>query len=222
MANYKTQTNLPLETENLNTHALISWRSIVAGLLVALFSMVGFIGLGLAVGGINMDAETSIRSVGLFSGIWFLVSSIISLFIGSYFAARISKFRTGRLGSAQGVVIAALFLGLFLYQTLSLIGSAGSAAGNIIGKTGSLVAVGANNPGVSTAVGNITENALGDLNLRSDPGVVAQGVATRLVRGDADGAKNYLARQARITPTEADARIAQLRIQVDKVVSDAK
>jgi uncharacterized membrane protein len=227
--NSRTTTNsnaTALEIDHMNTHALISWRAVVAGLLVTLFAMTGLIGLGLAIGGINMDADTTAKSAGLFSGIWFLASAIISLFAGSYFAARVSKFRTSRIGSAQGLVIASLFLGLFLWQTMSVIGAAGGAVGSMLGKTGEAVASGAqkagSSPAVTSAVSNITENALGDLNLKSDPGTVAQGVGTRLIRGDADGAKNYLAYQSGISPTEADRRIAEMKVKVDKAVDDAK
>lgn len=224
MANYKV--NSPLEVETPNMHALISWRSIVAGLLIAMFSMIGLLGLGLAFGGIGLDDDTSARSVGIFTGVWFLVSTLLSIFLGSYFAARVSKFRTGRIGSAQGLVIAALFLGFFLYQTIAAIGTAGSAAGSLLGKSGSAIASGASraseNPAVSGAVRDMAEDALGDLNLSSPPQTVAQGLGTRLFRGDTEGAKNYLARQAGITPTEADARIAQMKGQVDKIVSDTK
>src|SRR5690606_17191858 len=116
--------------------ALISGRAILAGLLISFFTMLGLIGLGLALGGINMGGDTSAESVGIFTGVWFTVSALISLFVGSYFAARISKFRTGRIGSAQGLVIASLFLGFFLYQTVSAVGALGGAAGNVLQSTG--------------------------------------------------------------------------------------
>lgn len=220
MAIYKSHTHAPLETEHSNSHALISWRSIAAGFMVALFTMIGLTGLGLALGGVGMDADTSAKSAGIFSGVWFLASSALSLFAGSYFAARVSKFRTARIGSAQGLVIASLFLGLFLYQTFAVIGSVGSAAGSIVGRSAEMVSSG--NPAFTTTINNIAENTLGDLNLRSDPAIVAQGVGARLLRGDSEGAKNYLARQAGLTQAEADARIAQMRAEVDQVVADTK
>ncbi|MFA6238577.1 MAG: hypothetical protein WC635_14680 [Bacteriovorax sp.] len=226
MAIYKSHTNIPVEIDHLNSHALISYRSIVAGLLVSVFTMIGLIGLGLAVGGISMDAETSAKSAGIFSGIWFLVSTIFSLFAGSYFAARVSKYRAARIGSAQGLVIASVFLGVFLYQTFAIIGTVGSAAGKMIGKAGNIVVIGANqassNTGFGTTINNMTEDALGDLNLKDEPSVVAQGLGSRLLRRDINGAKNYLAYQAGLTPAEADARIATMRARVDKAVIDAK
>lgn len=215
-------TSVPIESEFQTMHPLLSWRSVLAGLLIAFFCMAGLIGLGMAFGGIGMDQDTSAKSVGIFSGVWFVASVLISIFFGSYFAARVSKFKTGRIGSAQGLVIAALFLGFFFYQIISAIGFAGQATGSIIAKTtgvaGSGVEKMANNP----QVGSVIENALGDLNLRSEPKQVASEVATRLIRGDGEGAKNYLARQAGITPGEADQRIAQLKLQVDESINKIK
>ena len=218
--------NLPLESDLVNPHALISWRSIVAGLLLAFFTMTGLIGLGLAFGGIGLDDDTSARGAGIFTGVWFLISALISIFIGSYFAARISKFRTGRIGSAQGLVIAALCVGFILYQTMATIGMAGQAMGGMIKGSSGLIARGvdkaADIPVINNAVSNVAEDAIGDLNLKSDVRTVGTGVATRLVQGDTEGAKNYLSMQAGITPAEADARIAQMKTRVDKLVEDTR
>jgi hypothetical protein len=223
MANYNVNSQRgPLEIDSLNPHALISFRAIVAGLLIAMFTFIGLVGLGLAVGGMEMNADTSAQSAGVFTGVWFIVSVLLSLFVGSYFAARISKFRTGRVGSIQGLVIASLFIGFFMYQTFSAIGAAGGAFGSLVGKSGSMVAQGAQQAMENPTVNRFAEDALGDLNLKTDPSTVARGLGTRLVQGDTEGAKNFLAAQAGITPTEADARIAQMKTQVDKYVADGK
>lgn len=218
--------NLPLESDLVNPHALISWRSIVAGLLLAFFTMTGLIGLGLAFGGIGLDDDTSAKGAGIFTGVWFVISALLSIFIGSYFAARISKFRTGRIGSAQGLVIAALFVGFFLYQTMATIGMAGQAMGGMIKGSGGIIARGvdkaADMPVINNAVSNVAEDTIGDLNLKSDVKTVGTGVVTRIVQGNTEGAKNYLSMQAGITPTEADARIAQMKTRVDQIVEDTR
>lgn len=207
---------------NPNSHALISFRAVFAGLLIAFFTMTGLIGLGLAFGGMGLADGSTIRNAGIFTGLWFVVSAFMSIFSGCYFAARISRFRTPRVGSAQGLVIAALFLGFFFYQTLATIGAAGSLVGSFVGKTagvmGSGIATLAENPNITKGISNMTEDALGDLNFRSRPQVVATGVVNRLVQGDTEGAKNYLAREARITPAEADQRIAGLRVKLDETI----
>ena len=227
MANIEIHSEHPRKFENvINTHALISYRAIVAGLLISMLAMIGFIGLGLGFGGMGLDEDTRAQSVGIFSGVWFIVSILLSLFIGSYFASRVSKFRTARVGSVQGLVISALFLGFFFYQIISALGTAGSALGSLVGKSGGAIAEGtrmaSQNPAVTNTIHNLAEDVLGELNLRSSPQVVAQGLGSRIIRGDTEGAKNYLALEAGITPTEADARIAQMKAKVDQYLADIK
>jgi hypothetical protein len=197
-----------LELENKSMHPLISWRSVVAGLLVAFFFMVGLLGLGMVFGGIGMQDGTTARGAGLFSGLWFLVSALISLFAGSYFAARISKFQLGRVGSAQGLVIAALFLGAFLYETITVIGGVGQLAGAFLGKTVNIVED-------SPVVKNVAQEIVGDLKLKDPPQTVATGIASRLIKGDAQGAKVYLAGEAGITEAQADQRISAAKKTID-------
>ncbi|MBA2403634.1 MAG: hypothetical protein H0V66_02600 [Bdellovibrionales bacterium] len=211
-----------LDSEYQSMHPLLSWRSVVAGLVIAGFFMIGLMGLGMAFGGIGMEDGTSAKSAGLFSGIWFLASALISLFVGSYFAARISKFQSGRVGSAQGLVIAALFLGMFLYQTISAIGGIGSLTGSLLGKTAGMVGTGVEKMSDSPMVKNMVEDNMGDLNLRSDPQDVATGIAGRVIRGDTEGAKNYLAREAGIPPEEADRRIAAAKTKIDQSLDQAR
>ncbi len=190
-------------------HPLISWRSVVAGVLITFLMMTGFIGLGMAFGGIGLTEATTAQGAGIFTGLWFLSSALISIFTGSYFSARISNFQNGRVGSAQGLVIAALFLGFFLYQTVS----------SII-PTGRTVDV-AREPAVINTISQYVEDSLGDLSLRSDPAWVASGVASRLVRGNTDSARNYLSLQAGISPEEAELRITQLKPRAEKAVDEA-
>jgi hypothetical protein len=211
-----------LESDLAHFHPLVSWRSVIAGLLVAFLTMVILLSLGMAVGGIGLEGGTSAQSAGIFTGVWFLVSSLISLFAGSYFAARISKFHTNRIGSAQGLVIASLFFGLFLWQTLGAIGWVGGMAGGAISGTANVAGAGVQQAAQSPAVQNAIDNAIGDLNLRSDPQTVATGVLTRLLQGDATGARDYLARQANIPPAEAERRIGEMRGQTEQAMAQAR
>lgn len=205
-------------------HPLVSWRSVLAGFLVSMFFLAILLSLGMAFGGIGLSDGTTAQRAGIFTGVWFVISTLISLFAGSYFAARISKFHTGRIGSAQGLVIAALFFGVLLFQTMAAIGWAGRTAGVALGGTAAAVSAGAgaaansDNPAVNT----IVQSAVSDLDLKSDPQAVIAGVGSRMVRGDVDGAKNYLASQAGITPAEADRRLSALRAQVDQAVVQAR
>lgn len=219
MAKSILESNDVLGEASLETmHPLISWRSVVAGLLISLFFMIGFIGLGMAFGGIGMSDGTTVRSAGIFSGVWFFASALVSLFVGSYFASRISKFQSGRVGSAQGLVIAALFLGVFLYQAALAIGGLSQVTGSLIGRTAGIVGTSAEKLSSSPVVRNLVEDAMGNLNLKSNPMAVARGIAGRLIRGDAVGAKNYLAQEAGITEAQANQRIATAKVKIDQAM----
>lgn len=210
----------PIEIEPLNNHALISWRSIVAGFLVSLFAMMGLIGLGLAIGAMSIETDLNAPTAGFFSGFWFLFSAVISLFSGSYFAARISKFRSGRIGSAQGLVIAALFLAIFLYQTILTIGSVGSSAGSLFGRprSGFLTS----NTAFTNQVYNLSSRTLRELTLRSERNIVTQELVSRIIRGDHEGAKYYLTQETGLPYATINNRVNQLNVEVDRAMNDAK
>ena len=70
-------------------------------------------------------------------------------------------------------------------------------------------------------VQQVVEGSIGGLDLRSSPETVAQGLATRLLRGDEASATNYLAYQAGITPAEASDRVVSFRQDVQNTIRNA-
>src|SRR5205823_1816201 len=99
---------------------LLSWPAVFAGLFVALLAAAIWLTLGLGIGGLSLESAIVNRSsAGGFtigSGVWLILTGIFALFIGAYYAARVSNFITGKVGAAHGLVIAALFFGLFFIQ----------------------------------------------------------------------------------------------------------
>lgn len=202
-----------LENDIGTMHPLISWRSVLAGLLIAFLTMTGLFGLALAFGVINISA-TGLDGEGIFPGVWFLVSALISIFIGSYFAARVSKFQTGRIGSAQGLVIAAIFLSFIFVRTFS------PGMTFLAANSGALRLE--DQQVVMNPVLQIVEESIVNLNLRSGLNVAAKGVATRLVRGDKENAGKYLRIESGISPEVANAYIVQMKPTVDKTIDGAR
>lgn len=218
--------NHPLESDSAHQHPLISWRSILAGLLVSFMVMATLLSLGMAIGGNGLSDGATAKNAGLFTGIWFVVSAVIALLGGSYFAARISKFHTNRLGGAQGLVIAALFFGLFLWQTFAAIGWAGSAAtsaaSSALGGAASAVSAAAGAGSESPLVRDLTARATNGLQLNAEPATVARNLATRLGQGDIEGSKDYLASVSGISREEASTKIEELRVQMDQALIQAR
>jgi len=194
--------------EALVEQASVNWRAIFAGVFISLIAYFILTALGMAVGGTVLtgviEGGTNAAPLGISSGIWLVLSTLISLYFGSYMASRVSGLAPGRIGSAQGMVIAAFFFIFMFSQLGTMIGGIGKGMGSTIGGLGGTVSDLSKDPRVQAVI----EDRIADLNLQSSPDVVLQGLASRLVRGDAQGARNYLARQAGISPAEADRRIS--------------
>ncbi len=212
-------------TQDLNTstsleRSSISWRAIFAGFFISFMVYLILTSLGLAIGGSSLKNVVQTQSGGsglsMGSGIWLVVTALISLFVGSYLAGRVSGLVTSRVGGVQGIVVAALFFAFMISQVGAVVGAVGSGLGNVIGSAGTAVSSAANNPQVQAVI----QDRLGDLKLKSPPDQVAQGIASRLLRGDTVGARNYLASQAGISRAEADRRINQFKTDFQNTMRD--
>lgn len=203
-------------------YPLVSWRSILAGLVFSVICYVALTALGVAVMGASADdligqSRDDASGLAMGAGAWVIVSALLSLTVGGYFAARISNLVTGKIGGAQGIVIASLFFSLLLYGAGSAVGAMGRSMGGAVrSMTGTAGGIFSNQ-----AVQETIEQSFEGLNLNSSPEVVAKGVAARLLRGDNDGAKSYLAFQAGVPVTEVDARIAAMSIQMNAELEKA-
>lgn len=199
-------------------HSLINWKSIFAGLFVTLIVYVALTALGAGIGGSSaanaIEEGRSSNALASGAGIWVGISVLVSLAVGGYFAARTSTFITGRVGAAQGLIIASLFFAFMVYGVGVTIGAAGKGLGNLVSALGMGAGDLATNPSVQSAV----QKALGDVNLKSDPSVVAEGLATRLLRGDTDGARIYLAYQTGLSQSEVSARIETLQQEFNTTI----
>ena len=119
--------NATINTNENSHHHALCWRSILTGLLAALLGYFIFSALGAGVAGFRV-AHIIARGEdgsGLMTGagVWLGVSSVVSLFLGSYFANRVSGTGNNKVGASQGVVIAALFFAWLLHGAGNSLGS---------------------------------------------------------------------------------------------------
>jgi hypothetical protein len=116
----------------------ISWGSVFAGLVVAVMISLVLALLGMAIGLGTVDPAQEANpfsGLGLGAALWWVVSSLIALFLGGWVAARMAGVPRGFDGAVHGV----LTWGLVTLATFFLIGS---ALGRIIGGAGNLVGQG--------------------------------------------------------------------------------
>ena len=86
----------------------ISWAAIIAGLVVALaielvLSLLG-VGIGASTIHVVNGTSASAGSIGIGSGIWFLLSTLIALFGGGWVAGRLAGMPRPIDGTLHGVI----------------------------------------------------------------------------------------------------------------------
>ncbi|MFM2153686.1 MAG: hypothetical protein RL199_2121 [Pseudomonadota bacterium] len=118
-----------------------SWRAIFAGVVLGFVTQFVLTLLGVAVGLSSLDvgaAGSNVRSVGLGTGLWTLLSAVVSWFVGAAFASYLS----GGLVRVWGVLHGLTTWGVGLLVVLSLLGSgmagALSSGFGLVGKSAEL------------------------------------------------------------------------------------
>lgn len=206
-------------SQNFKFLPLISWRAAFAGLAIALLTFLALIALAMAFGGLGLDVDgASAQGLGTFAVVSLLISTIVSLFIGSYFSVRLARINAEAVGSAQGLLVGALFVLFFLFQALVAIGALGRMTGNLLSSTGNGVGPIAQSPMVQDIV---ADNFIG-LNFQNNSQYIVSGVASRLLRGDQEAATSFLARQTGITFEEARQRITSAQAQINQALTQAR
>ncbi len=129
------------------TRVRVSWSAIFCGvvLVVAIQIALAILGTGVGLGLINPGHadSASASSLGSGAGIWWLVSTILSLIAGSYVAARLAGVASRLDGAMHGLVVwgLALLLTVYLITTAvgGLVGGAFSALGGTLSAATSVV-----------------------------------------------------------------------------------
>jgi MFS family permease len=108
----------------------ISWGAVIAGVILSLIVYLIMSVLGTAIGAsllAPMSQPNPGRVFGFGSGVWVIVTTVLAVFVGSYFAGRCAPV----LGWLHGLLAWAVMTLLLLYGMTSIIGGAVSVAGNV-------------------------------------------------------------------------------------------
>jgi hypothetical protein len=206
----------PLQESVTSDHRhLLCWKSTLGGVLVALMIFITLTALGAGIAGFTAEAliakEAGASALATGAGLYLGLAIVIALFSGSFFAMRISRFVTANVGAAHGFVIASVFFLLMLLGLGNAIGGLASGFGGIAKASGNGIADMASNANVQ----DIFNQTFGSSSLKNDPKDVAQGLTARLLQGDTESAKNYMAYQTGLSRSDVDIKIAELKIQFD-------
>lgn len=207
-----------METVAVAHRHVICWKSALGGLVLALVTATGLLALSVAFGGIALSDGTTLKRFTVLTSVCLVFSILIPAFTGAYYSVRVARQKIDLAGIAQGALVGGLFLLVVFCQTTSAVGTFAKAGGTMIAGA----AAGAGEMASATMAQEIVEDSTGDLKFNSSNETVAKGVASRLLRDDPEGAKNYLAYQASLTPEQADQKIAAVKAKVDAAMVKAR
>ncbi|MGI4811857.1 MAG: hypothetical protein ACRYG5_17830 [Janthinobacterium lividum] len=131
----------------------ISWGAVIAGVILSLIVYLIMSVLGTAIGASllsPMAQQNPLHGFGFGSGVWVIVTTVIAVFVGSYFAGRCAPV----LGWLHGLLAWAVMVLLVAYGMSSLIGSAVSTAGSVAATSATVGANASNQPGSAGAMIN--------------------------------------------------------------------
>lgn len=134
----------------------ISWASIFAGVAVVAIAQLLFtlLGLGIGLTTVNPTEGAPGMGLGIGAGIWWVISSLLSLFIGGWVAGRMAGVPRGFDGVLHGVLTWAIATFLLIYFLGTAMGSLFGGALNIVKgslSTASQAAIAAGPEGVEKA-----------------------------------------------------------------------
>lgn len=155
----------------LATAKRISWPAIFAGVVCAMGVQLFLSLLGVGIGASTIDPlqeNNPMAGVGSGAGLWFVFSSLVSLYVGGYVAGRVCGFVRRGDGMLHGILAWGLMSLLTVYLLSSALGRIMGGVTNVFGQTARTVAAVA--PQIVSEVGSQLGNENGGLS-----GIIREG-----------------------------------------------
>lgn len=136
----------------------ISWGAVFAGAIVALAVelMLMILGVGVGASTLHPGAGTEqMSSLGIGAGIWFVVSALISVYVGGWVAGKLAGIPTRSIGALHGFITWALAMLTLFYLLTTTIGAVAGGAASLLTNAAGIAAkgVGAAAPASANAAG---------------------------------------------------------------------
>jgi hypothetical protein len=229
----------------------VHWGAVIAGVLIAMVTQVllGLLGLAIGLSTLDPTQQQDMSGLGIGSGIWLILSTIISVFVGSWAASWWANTRYRADGILHGVLTWSLFLMLTLMFIGSGLGSLIGGAFNLLsaGVTGASqgVAMSTMRPAGTPAGTTATERpAAGQLNMpaiqnrlnqllsASGPAgdrlakldtsnQVKQQINQRIMAGDNAGAARLISQNTGLTMAESQSLVMDSQMEQREVAEQA-
>lgn len=123
----------------------ISWGAVFAGVLISLVVqlILSLLGLGIGFGSIEpLREQNPFSGLGTGTLVWWVVSMLISLFVGGMTAGRLAGVPRSYDGVLHGLLSFSVFTLIFFYLLTTAVGGVISGVGSVVGQTISLAGKG--------------------------------------------------------------------------------
>ena len=210
----------------------VSWSSILAGVTAAIAVQLLLNLLGIGVGAATINPQSG-QGLAVGAVIWFVFSSVISLFVGGWIAGRLAGTSNKKDVALYGFVTWALASLVLFYLLSTAVGGLLGGAASVLGQTASLAARGAQ--AVTPAATNVLAQATGvtpeqvqaeagdlarDSNFQAFvAGVIRNGQVTSQ---DRQALANLLVEHRNMSIQDANATIDRWQAQITQAVQQTK
>ncbi|WP_198039282.1 hypothetical protein [Paraburkholderia sp. SOS3] len=136
----------------------VSWGAVFTGVVISLVVYLVMSVLGTAIGAslLNpLSRPDPARAFGFGSGVWLIVTTVVSVFAGAYFAGRCAPV----LGWMHGLLAWAVMILFVVFGMASVIGGAIGVAGNVASAGATAGAAAGQSKAGNEAIDNLTQQA---------------------------------------------------------------
>lgn len=97
----------------------VSWGAIWAGIFVAMFTqlLLGMLGLALGLSIMNPSINISAKGLGIGTGLWLLIITVVSIFAGTFTTGRLANYTAKYDGVIHGIVTLSFLVVLSIFLT---------------------------------------------------------------------------------------------------------
>jgi hypothetical protein len=115
----------------------ISWGAVFAGAVIAVVVLItlSLLGLGIGIGAINPYAANPMEGIGIGALIWWVLSNLIAIFIGAWFASRLAGVPKTHESVMNGMVTWGVYTLFSFFILFSAIGGLLGGVGTVVGQT---------------------------------------------------------------------------------------
>jgi len=132
-ADYEVSSTFPLRKR-------VSWGAIFAGVAIAMAVQIVLSLLGVAIGASTIDPlkeQNPAKGIGIGAGIWFVISSLVAMFIGAWVAGRLSGATRQSDGRLHGLLTWSVGTLVTVYLLTTAVGGMIGGAASVLGKAAS-------------------------------------------------------------------------------------